>query len=684
MTFLQTNGVTRSFRHRGACVLVLTAALLLGLAGVVLTPTPAAAAAFSIDPPSLDPFPSSTVTITGTKDLDATVRVPSFGDGDPYCIEARAQETWSCTFDIADGEYDVTVIEDAATDPPTSSEAQVRVRVLGAPELATVGVTTGMIAGTGFPGAVIVVSATGPESFSEYHCTNVQSPGGYWSCPLPITASGEYTLTVGQGWPGTGNLGGTMTRTIVVDKQPPPLPIVTQPSAGEGITSQPTLFAGTGENGARVDAFVDGALVCSSTVAGGNWSCTGPVGPGQRTVQAIQWDPAGNPSGATPGILITVSSGASTPPRPIAPAPGPGTPPRPSPGPTQSPTPNPTPAPSTRPEQGFPLFPPPIGGDSGLPPLDTWGTPTDYGAAIPAAWTSLARGNVLLGLALGIGFIVLIALPVRLLASALRGRIRRVGHRLAGRNSATAHDDSPILNPWVTAGGALAASVLLAALAGGIQSETRYLRLAIAIGIALAVLNGVGIALAAKLSGRALGWAPALRLVPFFLVVAALSALISRGGGIQPPIIVGAVIAVAASSAPRSTQGVVALAQLGALTALALAGWLAHSALGSVEGFWLSLASETLAALCIASLGSVMLLLLPVSGMPGQLLYEWSRLAWVGVALVAATVAATVVAASASFPLALVLALSLGFATLALATWSWIRFVEPQLLSQQT
>jgi hypothetical protein len=683
VTSLQTNGLTRSFRHRGAYVLAVPAALLVGLASIVLTPTPVAAAAFSIDPPSLDPFPSSTVTITGTKDLDATVRVPSLGDGDPYCIEARTQETWSCTFDIADGEYDVTVIEDAATDPPTSTEAQVGVRVLGGPAMATVGVTTGLIAGTGLPGAAIVASATGPESFSDYHCTNVQAPGGYWSCPLPITASGEYTLTVAQAWPGTGNLGGSITRTIVVDKEPPPLPVVTQPTAGERITTQTTLFSGSGENGARVDAFLDGALVCSSTVVGGLWSCTGPVGPGERTVQAIQWDPAGNPSGATPGILITVVSDATTPTRPVAPAPGPGTPPRPSPDPTQSPTPSPTPTRSPQPEQGFPLFPPPIGGDSGLPPLDTWGTPTDYGAAIPAAWTSLARGTVLLGLALGVGFIVLIALPLRLLAGALRGRIPRLNHRLAGRNRHTARDDSPILNPWVTAAGALAASVLLAALAGGIQSEARYLRLAIAIGIALAVLNGVGIALAAKLSGRALGWAPALRLVPFFLVVAALSALISRGGGIQPPIIVGAVIGVAASSAPRAAQGAVALAQLGTLTALALAGWLAHSAIGAVDGFWLSFTSETLAALCIACLGSVVLLLLPVSGMPGQLLYEWSRLAWVGVALVAATVAATVVAASPAFPLALVLGLSLGFATVALATWSWIRFVEPQLLAHQ-
>jgi hypothetical protein len=677
VTLSQTNGVTRSFRHRGACVLAVTAALIVGLAGTVLSPTPAVASDLAIDPPSLDPFPSSTVTVSGTKDLDATVRVPSLAGGDPYCIEARQQETWSCTFDIADGEYDVTVIEDTATDPPTSTEAVVRVRVLGAPVMATLGVTTGLIAGSGYAGAAIMVSATGPESFTGYHCTNVQAPGGYWSCPLPITASGEYVLTVSQGWPATGNLGGSVTRTIVVDKQPPPLPVVTEPTPGERITSQTTLFAGTGENGGHVDAFVDGALVCSSTVAGGSWSCTGAVGAGERTVQAIQWDAAGNPSGATPGIPITVSSGAGAPARPVTPPASPRAPP----APTHGPTPTPTPPPSPAPDLGFPLFPPPIGGDSGLPPLDTWGTPTDYGAAIPAASIAFTRGAVLPGIALGIGFIVLIALPLRLLASALRGRIPRVAPRLAGRNRHAADDDSPILNPWVTAGGALAAAVLLAALAGGIQSEARYLRLALAIGIALAVLNGVGIALAAKLSGRALGWALRLRLVPFFLVVAALSAFISRGGGIQPPIIVGAVIAVAASSAPRPTQGKVALAQLGTLTALALAGWLAHSAMGAVDGFWPSLASEALAALCIASLGSVMLLMLPVSGMPGQQLYEWSRLAWVGVALVAATIAATVVAVSGSFPLVLVLGLSLGFATLVLAIWSWIRFVEPQLLS---
>ena len=162
-----------------------------------------------------------------------------------------------------------------------------------------------------------------------------------------------------------------------------------------------------------------------------------------------------------------------------------------------------------------------------------------------------------------------------------------------------------------------------------------------------------------------------------------MAALVSRAGGIQPPIVVGVVIAAAFAPATAArVQGVAALAQLGALTLLGFGAWLGHSAIGSVEGFGPSLASETLATLCIAALSSVVLLLLPIGRMPGRLVFEWSRPAWFAAALAATTLAAVVLLQAPTFPVAWIGGAALLFGAGSLATWGWVRFVEPALATR--
>jgi hypothetical protein len=284
------------------------------------------------------------------------------------------------------------------------------------------------------------------------------------------------------------------------------------------------------------------------------------------------------------------------------------------------------------------------------------------------------------GLVIAVAFVVVVALPARMLIGALRGRISWRPWRLAGRNREDDDDDEPILPPWVTALGALGAAVLFAALAGGVQGEVRYLRLVLAIAVALAVLGCLGVVLPAKVAGSALGSRAGIRLVPAFLVIGALTALVSRAGGIQPPIIIGVVVAAAfLPGTPARTGAIASLAQLGAITLLGFGAWLGHSAIGPVDGFVPSLASEILATLCIAALGSVVLLLLPVGRMPGRLVFEWSKPAWFAAALAASTLAAVVIVQAPSFPVVWIGAAALLFGTASLATWCWVRFVEPAL-----
>jgi hypothetical protein len=311
-----------------------------------------------------------------------------------------------------------------------------------------------------------------------------------------------------------------------------------------------------------------------------------------------------------------------------------------------------------------------VGGTTNLPPFDTWEVPTDYGAAIPSVSTTNPT-SWLLGLGLGLGFALLVALPLRLLVSTFR--------RKRGYEPREAPESEPLLSPRVTAALFLAAAVLLAALAGGIQAEVRYLRLAIAIGLALAALNGVGM-LAAKLTGRAFDWGTGIRLAPLLLAIAAVTALVSRVAGIQPPIVVGIVLAVRfAPNVGRRGRGIVSLVEVSALVVLGFVAWLLQSALGSVDGFLPSLVSETLSALCIAALGSAMVMLLPVNRMPGRLIWSWSRAAWTAVTLVTATVAGVVIAGGSGFPVPWVIGGALVFAAVSVGVWAWVHFVEPSV-----
>ena len=637
---------------------------LLALLGVVVAgtallgaPQAALAASFAIATSPGTLFPG-TVTVTGMKDAAATVTVGEQGAAAVCTIAPGAApdpEAWSCDLPLSDGNHTVEASQTSADASPVVTTATVPVRVLGAPVITTTGITPGTLSGTGFPGAGIELSGDVTKS-----CGPVL-PNGTWSCALGV-GTGTYSLYATHTW---GNVpsepGGSSASMLVrVDVDPPALPAFAAPAAGSRVSSQPTMFSGSGENGGRVEVFADSTRVCMSPVITQHWSCSATLANGQRTIKAIQWDAAGNASGATQGFTITVGGAAPvTPPTPSHEA---------EPNPNAQPA---APLPPVAPAPSAPFFPPPVGGVSGMAPFDTWELPTDYGAAIPSVSTTNPT-SWLLGLGLALGFALLVALPLRLLVTTLR---RKRGY--VPRPPST---EEPLLSPRVTAVLFLAAAVLLAALAGGIQAEVRYLRLAVAIGLALAALNGVAM-LTAKLAGRALGLSTGIRLAPLLLGIAAVTALVSRVAGIQPPIIVGIVLAVRfAPELGARARGAVSLVEVAAIVVLGFIAWVAQSALGPVDGFLPSLVSEALSALTIAALGSAMVMLLPVNRMPGRLIWAWSRTAWAVLTLVTATVAGVVIAGGSGFPVPWVIGGALVFSAVCLGVWAWVRLVEPQFI----
>ena len=130
------------------------------------------------------------------------------------------------------------------------------------------------------------------------------------------------------------------------------------------------------------------------------------------------------------------------------------------------------------------------------------------------------------------------------------------------------------------------------------------------------------------------------------------------------------------------------MVQVAAVLGLGVLGWIGHGALAaagitsgavpSATGLLPAIASETLATLCLAGLGSALVMVLPIASLPGRVIFEWSPLAWVSTVLVVASVAAAItMSAEVSTTLVPLILGALGFAAVSVSVWAWVRYVEP-------
>ena len=680
-------------------------ALVLALGGI-------ASAGLSAQAETVTPVPSSALaptTVTTTPDdytLTGAVRVSGTRQpgssvvvtiaGSRLCAAPAAADTqWACMGDqvLPNG----AAVALTATETPTAGRevpesGTSTVDVLSPPVLDGNGMylTTGLVSGTGFRGSQVTVTI---EGVVDANCGAVPVSGqGYWSCNVAQGSGGPFVVRAQQsnGAIGAGRLTDYSPRqSVTIDRDAPASAVITSPGPGARVTSVLMVVGGTGESGASVDLYVDNVPVCGVVVAGGSWSCSvGNLGSGDHVLVAVQRDAAGNfgaPSGA-----VTITVGAVT----AAPAPIRPTPTLPTPGPTPAPVPVPTPVPVPSPEAApVPVAPLPSPG----PPTDwsapqpeaalvNWGTPTGFGADLAGFGRNGTSSTWLSSVIIGVLFLALVALPLRLLVSALRGRVLLPHSNLWGRNRRDARI-SPAemprpVNAWLAGSVPLAAAAALIVFSGGINGEVRYVRLLLAVGLGLVILNVVGAALAVRLGAAAAATRSGLRFLPLMLLASVIAVLIARLTGVSPPLLVGVLAgAVFAAATPVRQRAVVNLVQVGAVLLLAILGWIAHGLLGTVDGFWPSVASETLATVCLAGLGSALVLVLPIATLPGRVVLEWSPVAWMGTVLVVGTVGAELAygdsAAGASLiPLIVVASV---FAALSLATWTFVRFVEPRV-----
>lgn len=501
-----------------------------------------------------------------------------------------------------------------------------------------------------------------------------------WSCTA--TVPNGNSLEIGATELRTDST--TASSTVTVHVLGPPTIDSTSPQTAPGVAS------GSGFDGATISLLIAGAVQdCHAQVTGGRWLCTIANGPGTYTVTAHQVGANGTSAPSKPVTIQVnptppVESPAAAPPptrpAPIKPAP---------PTPEAQPTPSPSPVPDERadattiPWLDRPIFPGPRGeGPTIREALTNWGTPTEFGTHLPSPRETVTGGNWAWGPLVALAFIGLLALPLRLLATSLRGRLPLRAPQLTGRNrrpKTVALTESPPRNPWLMGAVPLAATVGLIVLAQGMNGEVRYLRLLFAVGLGLAILNAIGVAVTSRLAVAGLGVSGRLRFLPVLLVAAALATLLARVTGIEPPLVGGVLVATGfAFAVPARPRALVSLAQVAAVLLLAVVAWFGHSALGVVNGFWASVALETLATLCLAGLGSALILMLPLGALPGRMVLEWSPPAWVASTLAVGTVVAAVLLGrnQPALPLLVSALIIAGFAAASVAVWAWANYLQ--------
>nr|WP_249776737.1 Ig-like domain-containing protein [Leifsonia sp. C5G2] len=660
------------------------------------TPTPT--------PVTLDTLPAGLVTSfpltvsgSGTPGDRITASAGS-SPGAPETCQATVDgsERWTCALaSLPDGEGVAVRAESASTGSADSG----RVKVLHPPVIAGDGVvaTGGGVRGTAFPNATVTVTADTGAS-----CTFPADGNGSWGCVLTgDLPDGRHTVTATQVAPFSSQRSGTSARVAIdVDRTAPGAPSITTPKPATRVTAgRPAAFGGGGENGAHVTLYATNdqgtTVVCTADVTDGAWACQGTLPEGAFRLSALQRDAAGNVSAGSNTVPVDGIAAAT-------------------PSPTQTPSPTPTPtvpapaAPGAAPPSG-PLHPDTRGWVA--TPFTTTSAPVVTAASLPG-WMRAAG--------LAVAALLLLVLPARLLTAALaRGRAQREARprsSLFGRNRPRADvaDASALFGrdrggartgPVPTAAGAasgsggrtpagqprwlapvtLAATAVLVTFSTPLPDAGAYLRVLLAVAIAVAAVNTVWV-----LAGRALAThlrlpSPHLTVRPGLLAVVAVAAVGSRLLGLTPALLFAMVLAVTVGPhAGRVRRGRVAAVQISAVAALGVLAWLAVGVLPAPTGWFSALLVELVNALTLVGIGSAAVLLLPVGGLAGRAVAQWSRWLWGGLSLVVYTVLFALLLPVASLVergvgVVVIVGVAAGFAAASVAFWLWERYVAPAI-----
>ncbi|TFC14619.1 hypothetical protein E3O19_10500 [Cryobacterium algoritolerans] len=658
------------------------------------TPSPqsAPATAPTIDSPPAGSFVGSgSTTVSGTRQAGQEIQLLSPTGGDPLCIVAAGQSTvWTCTRVPLPSGPSVPLRIVVTGEPALAAEQAIA--VLAAPVVSGGptggGASNGVVRGSGYPNASVIT-----ELSSGQRCTSTADGAGAWSCtfggslasgPVDVTAVQQTSFSL----PSSSNSSAPLTLRFDVDA--PAAPGLASPSDSARLPLSGATYQGAGEDGATVTVFAGPYSVCTVVVSGGAWRCAaGGVAAGTYQVRVVQQDPAGNMSGGSPAITVfygdapppTPSAGGASA-APVAPPSGDGT--------TEAPAPA---LPAPPPDAALPAppaLPPAHGRDATVPPTGLaggWNDPTQFATAVLPPGSAFSWLQAAL---LAFGCLLLLAIPARLLsgtiARARAGRPLWPLAPIAGRNRP--RDDfetapTVLVNRWLVAGAALVSAATLVMLSGPVGSRPAYLRLLVAVMIALLVVNGVG-ALVPRWWGRqVLGLNVSVTFLPRYLLLVGVYALTSRVFEIHPALLFGLLgsVTIAADSRPER-RGQLAAVRAGSLILLAVAGWLALGVLPQAIGLTGAFGAEVANSIVLAAIGSAAIVLVPIGSTSGRSILAWSPPVWAGLTVLAFTIMFAVLSPTmtpwhGNGTITLLWVAAGAFAALSTGAWAWQRFVAP-------
>jgi len=189
--------------------------------------------------------------------------------------------------------------------------------------------------------------------------------------------------------------------------------------------------------------------------------------------------------------------------------------------------------------------------------------------------------------------------------------------------------------PWRKAAlGVIAAAVISAFVDPGIGLNWGSVRLATSISASFLLNVVVGWSVALWLARRIEhGVKGTYSFKAWSLAIVVATVIFTRITGMEPGMVFGLVAGLALGHmAAKAADAKVAVIQTGYAFAVGLVGWLTFSAvspsLGGSGNVFVELLLDTLSGLAVAGFSAAPLALLPIAGMGGAKVYDWSRLAW--------------------------------------------------------
>jgi hypothetical protein len=321
---------------------------------------------------------------------------------------------------------------------------------------------------------------------------------------------------------------------------------------------------------------------------------------------------------------------------------------------------------------------------------DGFDSPSTFASTLPAFGSfAITPTTVAVNGGIALAFLLLVAFPSELLEDTIRENydrafawltpVRRRIEHLRGRFGRM------LRNPWA----GIAVSVVATAVILGFSDPAFGLngasvRLLIGMLVSVAVINiGINL-LILRVAAKEYGDSGFIRPMPGALLIVALSVLVSRLAHISPGFLFGVVMGVAYARELKLVQEA-KLAVLGAVFTVGagILAWLGFSALRSAggSGFWYQLSLETLVAITLEAVGTMIIAMLPLSFLDGKTIFRWNRWAWAGVYLMTVLVFVIIVMpisdnwGAMTAPIFGWGTLFVVFAIVAFGTWAVFRFV---------